>query len=1105
MRFAVLGPLSVSRDGGAVSLGGRKQRTLLAVLVLHANAVVLRDDLLDALWGECPPPSASDSLDTYVYRLRKQLGSDRLLRERGGYRLRVDDGELDVDRFEALVASARRAVDAGDHRDAGALLTEALRLWRGPAWADHLDDPAVCAEADRLEERRLNALESRLEAELSSGGGAELVPELEQLVGQHPLRERLLAALMLALYRAGRQTDALEVFQTARRRLLDELGLELGPELRELQQRILQHDRTLGAARRLPAMSPPGSRRTLASVGLLGLGAVVLVVFLLGAGPASRQPRIRAGTSGIVSVDASSGGVVSATPLTGAPGAVTDGDGSVWVADPAGQDVSRIDASTGDLVEKIPVDGEPGSIVSGAGAIWVASTVDATVRRINPTVDAVTQTVHLPGANPGAIAYGAGRLWVADAADHALFEIDPATGVRQRTLSLDVQPSALVVADGAVWIAGYNTETVEQLDPASGHILARIHVGDGPAALVFDDGALWVANSLDATVSRIDPATRAVMATIAVASGPTALTAAGGSVWVADQYAGTISRIAPADDRVATSVVVTGEPTSLTVTGGRVWAGVTAGDGSHRGGTLTIVSPGALTSSSVTNGSIDPAFYDFAINPQFTGLAYDALIGFQQSPGAAGLRLVPDLALSIPTPTDGGRVYAFRIRPGIRYSDGQLLRAGDFRRGIERLFRVNSRGAFLYRDLVGGAACRRHPRTCELTRGVVTNDATGAVSFHFTAPDPEFLFELTEYAFSAPIPPGTPDHETGSRSVPGTGPYEIASIADREIRFVRNPYFREWSHAAQPAGNPDSIVWRSAPTINAAVATVEDGRADWLYGSPPLAQFRRLELHNPTELHINPQFAVNFLPLNTHIAPFNDLRVRQALNDAISRATLVRLFGGPRFAIPTCQAITPGILGYQRYCPYTLHPHADGGWTAPDMARARRLVRQSGTIGERIDLVGSLDNGYVPPASTTYIGRVLRALGYRVHITIIPLSSITAAMWDRFQISSEGSWIPEYPDPSSYLPSFFGCGGANSNGYYCNPAIDREMRRAELLEPTEPTKSTALWEAVDRQLTNGAEWVPTVASREVELTSDRLRNYEYNPVWGFLADQAWVR
>ncbi len=258
-------------------------------------------------------------------------------------------------------------------------------------------------------------------------------------------------------------------------------------------------------------------------------------------------------------------------------------------------------------------------------------------------------------------------------------------------------------------------------------------------------------------------------------------------------------------------------------------------------------------------------------------------------------------------------------------------------------------------------------------------------------------------------------------------------------------------------------------------------------------------------MHVNPQFAVSFLPLNTHVAPFDDRRVRQALNDAIDRATLVKLYGGPRFAVPTCQTITPGIPGYRRYCPYTRHPRPGGGWTAPDMARARRLVRQSGTVGERIDLIGSRDIGFIPPASTTYIGRVLRALGYHVHISTIPFARITAAMWDRFQISNDGNWIPQYPDPSSYLPSFFGCSGTNSNGYYCNPAIDREMARAERVEPTHPARSSALWQAVDRRLTNAAAWVPTVASREVELTSKRLHNYEYNPVWGFLADQAWVR
>jgi ABC-type transport system substrate-binding protein len=154
--------------------------------------------------------------------------------------------------------------------------------------------------------------------------------------------------------------------------------------------------------------------------------------------------------------------------------------------------------------------------------------------------------------------------------------------------------------------------------------------------------------------------------------------------------------------------------------------------------------------------------------------------------------------------------------------------------------------------------------------------------------------------------------------------------------------------------------------------------------------------------------------------------------------------------------------------------------------------------------VSSPSDGFLPRGATSYFAGVLRALGYRVHVKPVPLATITQAMWDRMQVSDDGNWIPNYPDPSSYIPAFFGCDGGNSNGYYCNPAIDREMREAERLEPARPTRGHRLWERIDDQLTNQAVWVPTVAAREVEVTSRRLHNYEYNPVWGFLADQAWL-
>ncbi len=1102
----MLGPLEVSLNGSPVTLGGPKQRALLAFLLLHANEVVSRDRLIDVLWGECPPPSSAESLDAYLSRLRKLVGHDRLSRRAGGYVLHVALGELDVEQFERMVASAGTAGDGRDAASVARELAAALALWRGPPLADLAYEPFAQNEISRLEQVRLAALEDRVDAELRMGWGAELVPELEQLAAEHPERERLAAGLMLALYRAGRQTEALAAYQAARRRLIEELGLEPGPELRELERRILQQDPTLGQPRRLVVARNRLGRRRLASAAALALAVLVTVGFVFHSGAARPRRTLLAGANGLLAMDTSSGGVESATPLSGAPAAVASGEGSAWVTDPGSAAVLRIDAATGVVVDHIPVGGQPGSIVSGAGAIWVASTVGATVVRIDPATEAVTQTIRLPGSNLGAIGFGAGRLWVADSVARELFEIDPARGSLERTLPLDLQPSALAVADGAIWVAGYNDATVEKLAPASGRVAGRVHVGDGPAALAFEAGSLWVANSLDATVSRVDPGTLTVRPPIPVGSGPTALAVGPGAVWVANLYARSVSRIDPLRDQVTASAAVGGAPTSLTMSGGRLWAGVAATSGSHRGGTLVIVTPETLTSSNPnTLASVDPAFYNVADNPQFTGLAYDALVTFQQSLGAGGLRLVPDLALAIPAPADGGTMYAFRIRPGIRYSDGQPLEASDFRRGIERLFRVRSPGTTYYSGLAGAAACARHPASCNLSRGIITNNATGIVVFHLTAPDPQFLYNLTQDGFSAPVPPGTPDHETGSRFVPGTGPYKIVGVSDTRVRFVRNPFFREWSHAAQPAGNPDTIVWRAVPTARDAVAAVKHGRADWVFGLIPRAQYRQLRLHSPALLHSSPEFTVDFAPLNTRRAPFSDVRVRQALNYAINRTTIVRLYGGPGFATATCQVITPGLPGYRRYCPYTLHPRADGAYAGPDLARARRLVSESGTSGERVSVWGASDNAYVPRAVPAYVAGVLRALGYRVRLHLVPFASITEAMRERFQLSVDGDWVASYPDPSSYLPQFFGCGGGNDNGYYCDPRLDRQMQQAALLELSDPARSSARWESIDRQLTDAAIWVPTVNEREVDLVSGRLRNYEYNPVWGFLADQSWLR
>jgi len=246
MQYRVLGPLEVEDDGELVKLAGPKQRALLASLLLHANRTVSRDCLVDELWGERAPRTAAHRLEEHVSRLRKLLhanGEAPLVTRPGGYMLRISREALDVSQFEVLVSRGRSALEDGRLEEAAAQLREALALWRGPP----LQELAELArpEIRQLEEQRVVAHKQLMEAELGRGRHAEVLPELEALVDQEPLRERFRALLMLALYRSGRQADALAVFQAARQTLTEELGIEPGRELRDLEQAILRQDASL--------------------------------------------------------------------------------------------------------------------------------------------------------------------------------------------------------------------------------------------------------------------------------------------------------------------------------------------------------------------------------------------------------------------------------------------------------------------------------------------------------------------------------------------------------------------------------------------------------------------------------------------------------------------------------------------------------------------------------------------------------------------------------------------------------------------------------------------------------------------------------------------
>ena len=241
MDFRILGPLEVSAGDGPIELGGRRQRTVLAALLLNANRIVSTDRLIDIVWGEDPPPTARRSTQAYVSRLRKLLGPERIEPVEPGYRLNVDDGELDADRFEALVAIGRTAatVDAARALDA---VIEALSLWRGDALADLRGERIVAARALSYDEARLSAIEDRFDLELALGRDEAAIARLEACVADHPYRERFWGQLMLSLYRTGRQADALKAFGRARTRLVEDLGIDPSPDLRTLEEQILSQD-----------------------------------------------------------------------------------------------------------------------------------------------------------------------------------------------------------------------------------------------------------------------------------------------------------------------------------------------------------------------------------------------------------------------------------------------------------------------------------------------------------------------------------------------------------------------------------------------------------------------------------------------------------------------------------------------------------------------------------------------------------------------------------------------------------------------------------------------------------------------------------------------
>jgi YVTN family beta-propeller protein len=831
----------------------------------------------------------------------------------------------------------------------------------------------------------------------------------------------------------------------------------------------------------------PARRTLIAATFAAALVGVSVGVLVTQGGGSSAQASIAANSVGVV--DSGSGRVVSAIPVGGTPGDVAAGPGSIWVTNVNGKTVSRIDASTNQVVQTIPVGGGPTGVTFGGGAVWVANGLDGTVSRIDPTINQEVQQLRV-GNGPSGVAYGEGAVWVANSVDGTVTRIDPNARRPPRTHPAGIGVSGIAVGFGRLWVASPPTASVIVLDAGTGRVLENVGVGGEPSAVAVGADAVWVTNRADGTVSKIDPRSAAVVDLTQVGERPEGVAVGSEDVWIANSGDGTLVRLDPSSGDLVKTVVLDNPPLAVALGPQGVYVAVESTGAEHRGGTLRVTEPLPVE-------SIDPAFaYDaWTLLP----LVYDGLVSFKRVGGIEGTQLVPDLAVALPTPSEGGKSYTFELRRGIRYSNGEVVQPDDFRRAIERLFVLGADGAPYYGGIRGADRCNKG-RSCDLRAGIVTDRATRTVTFRLTAPDADFLAKLA-LPFAVAVPPGTLAKPVGTRPIPATGPYRIAELNPKAKRLTleRNPLFREWSPDARPRAYPDaiSVSWRFGEDPSPGLRAVERGTADIMQGGGPPIDRRQLDqlvVRYPTQVHMNTSLFTFYVFLNTSVPPFDDVHVRRAVNLAFDQEAFTSRLG--REYVPTCQILPPNSPAYRPICPYA-------GRGITDLDAARRAVHRAGAAGTSVRVWW--------PAPVAEQGRdvvsVLRSLGFRAQLKIQPRQAYFDSVHDPATRAQSGfyGWGIDFPSAAGFIPPAFGCAAISNVARLCNGTIDAKMKRAAATQVQDPAAATALWQEVERDLLADAPIVPMYNRNHVGFVSERVGNYQYNPQWGVLLDQLWVK
>jgi len=634
VEFRILGPLEVVEDGNPVALGTFKERLVLGVLLLHANEFVSRERLIDDLWGEGPPPTARKAVNVYISKLRQTLtrdGHDPIVTADGGYRLRVEADLLDVDRMRALVVRAAEHMADGEPEAASKLLQEALAFWRGPTLAGLSLESFGREEIAQLDELRLTALMDRIDCDLALGRHEQALGELNVLVREHPLRERLRAQQMLALYRADRQAEALEAYAAARRTLVDDLGIEPSEALQRLQQAILRHDPSLETPEGTAAVNgvspiavesaptaesgvatwrrfrPRRWQIALAAFAVLA-GAVSAAAIL--STSAGATPRVV--PNSLVRLDPHSSKIVSVNRIGVEPGPIAVTPSAIWTVNFGSRTVSRYDLRTHSVDQKGCCSPRPYVIVAdldgNVGVSGEASSITRIARgsggtSAGPLYFSHTQIIRLPRPGAGSLALGGGYLWVIVGPytapdDNRITQVSLASGQPVRSWQLKGDTVAIAFGDGAAWVTtNYAGETLLFAIRPGAPRPQPVRLGDsnGGLTVTVGEGGVWVVTwgnnggigvGSPQELIEVDPDTLNVVKRREIdGRGLWDLAAGGGAIWIAassnsSPRNSSVIQVDPRSGRIIRTITV-GSPShaitcNIAATNDAVW--VTVGD-----------------------------------------------------------------------------------------------------------------------------------------------------------------------------------------------------------------------------------------------------------------------------------------------------------------------------------------------------------------------------------------------------------------------------------------------------------------------------------------------------------------------------------------------